>query len=54
MGLEVPYAPTFYINMGQPRIMVSGHFDTVHPIGTLLQNPFREKQGKIYGPGHKT
>ncbi len=38
-------------NMGQPGIMISGHFDTVHPIGTLQQNPFREEQGKIYGPG---
>ena len=37
--------------MGQPGIMVSGHFDTVHPVGTLLKNPFRQEDGKVYGPG---
>ncbi len=37
--------------MGKPGIMVSGHFDTVHPVGTLSKNPFRQENGKVYGPG---
>lgn len=37
--------------MGEPGIMITGHFDTVHPIGTLAQNPFRREGGKVYGPG---
>ena len=37
--------------IGQPGIMVSGHFDTVHPVGTLSKNPFRQENGKVYGPG---
>lgn len=38
-------------NADQPGIMISGHFDTVHPIGTLAVNPFRREDGKVYGPG---
>lgn len=34
-----------------PGILVSGHFDTVHPIGTLAKNPWRIEGGKLYGPG---
>jgi len=26
---------------GKPGILVSGHLDTVHPIGTLEKNPWR-------------
>jgi len=37
--------------MGTPGIMISGHFDTVHPVGTLAKNPFRREGGKVYGPG---
>lgn len=37
--------------MGEPGIMITGHFDTVHPVGTLTQNPFRREDGKVYGPG---
>ncbi|MBE3637957.1 M20/M25/M40 family metallo-hydrolase [Mangrovicoccus algicola] len=36
---------------GEPGIMISGHFDTVHPVGTLAKNPFRREGGKVYGPG---
>ncbi len=35
----------------EPGIMISGHFDTVHPIGTLAKNPFRHEDAKVYGPG---
>jgi glutamate carboxypeptidase len=34
-----------------PGILVMGHFDTVHPVGTLEKLPFRRDGGKCYGPG---
>lgn len=37
--------------LGEPGIMITGHFDTVHPVGTLARNPFRREGGKVYGPG---
>ncbi|WP_138470046.1 M20/M25/M40 family metallo-hydrolase [Poseidonocella sp. HB161398] len=37
--------------MGEPGIMITGHLDTVHPVGTLAKNPFRREGGKVYGPG---
>ncbi|WP_102222624.1 M20/M25/M40 family metallo-hydrolase [Acidimangrovimonas sediminis] len=40
-----------HADMGAPGILVSGHFDTVHPVGTLAKNPFRQEGGKVYGPG---
>lgn len=36
---------------GKPGILVSGHLDTVHPLGVIDVNPFRRNDGKIYGPG---
>ncbi len=38
-------------NFGQPGILISGHMDTVHPIGTLAKLPFRRENGLCYGPG---
>ncbi|SMO46366.1 M20/M25/M40 family metallo-hydrolase [Paracoccus laeviglucosivorans] len=38
-------------DQGKPGILVSGHLDTVHPVGTLGQNPWRRDGGKLYGPG---
>lgn len=38
-------------DMGKPGILISGHMDTVHPIGTLAQNPFRQEGTRLYGPG---
>lgn len=35
----------------RPGILVLGHYDTVHPIGTLSQNPCRQEGDKLYGPG---
>ena len=32
-------------------ILVLGHYDTVHPIGTLDRNPCRQEGDKLYGPG---
>src|SRR4029077_8963594 len=34
-----------------PGILVMGHLDTVHPIGTLAKLPFRREGGKAWGPG---
>lgn len=38
-------------DFGKPGILISGHLDTVHPIGTLEVNPWRIEGGKVYGPG---
>jgi glutamate carboxypeptidase len=38
-------------DFGQPGILISGHLDTVHPVGTLEQNPWRIEDGLCYGPG---
>ena len=34
-----------------PGILVMGHLDTVHPVGTLAALPFRREGGRCYGPG---
>ncbi|RWR34946.1 M20/M25/M40 family metallo-hydrolase [Sinirhodobacter populi] len=38
-------------DQGKPGILVSGHMDTVHPVGTLVKNPFRIEGDRAYGPG---
>lgn len=35
----------------QGQILALGHSDTVYPMGTLLRMPFREKDGRLWGPG---
>lgn len=37
--------------IGESGILVLGHFDTVHPVGTLEALPFRRKGEHCYGPG---
>lgn len=32
-------------------VVLSGHTDTVHPIGSFGENPVKIENGKIYGPG---
>ena len=32
-------------------ILLIGHTDTVHPLGSLRERPWREQDGRIYGPG---
>lgn len=32
-------------------ILIIGHTDTVHPRGSVLERPWREAEGRIYGPG---
>ncbi len=34
-----------------PGILIMGHLDTVHPIGTLGSLPFRRDGNRAYGPG---
>ncbi|MBW3097481.1 M20/M25/M40 family metallo-hydrolase [Pseudohoeflea coraliihabitans] len=36
---------------GAPGILVLGHMDTVHPVGTIAHFPFREEKDRCYGPG---
>ncbi len=38
-------------DFGQPGILISGHMDTVHPLGTLAALPFRHDGDICYGPG---
>jgi glutamate carboxypeptidase len=33
------------------RVLLLGHLDTVWPIGTLARMPWREADGKLFGPG---
>ena len=35
----------------EPGILVLGHLDTVHPLGTLEELPFRIEGDRAYGPG---
>jgi glutamate carboxypeptidase len=34
-----------------PGILIAGHLDTVHPVGTLAALPFRREGSRAYGPG---
>lgn len=36
---------------GEPGILLMGHLDTVHPVGTLKALPFRREGALCYGPG---
>src|SRR5690606_1492283 len=35
----------------RPAILLVAHLDTVHPLGTLAQNPLRTEGDKLIGPG---
>lgn len=35
----------------RPGVLVMGHLDTVHPIGTLAKLPWRQEGERCYGPG---
>lgn len=43
--------PALLAGAATPRILLLGHLDTVHPIGTLKQAPFRVAGNRAYGPG---
>lgn len=36
---------------GEPGVLVLGHMDTVHPVGTLASLPFRREGDICFGPG---
>jgi glutamate carboxypeptidase len=42
-----------WLGDGRPhgQILVLGHLDTVYPLGTIAKMPFREAQGRAWGPG---
>jgi glutamate carboxypeptidase len=46
--LEIRFGPS---RSKQGRVLVLGHLDTVWPIGTLEKMPWREQDGKLWGPG---
>jgi glutamate carboxypeptidase len=46
--LEVRFGPA---RSKRGRLMLLGHLDTVWPLGTLKSMPWREADGKLYGPG---
>lgn len=52
MGFGDCLRATFpHASAGRPGILVLGHFDTVHPIGTLDKLPFRRDGAVCFGPG---
>jgi glutamate carboxypeptidase len=36
---------------GAPTTLILGHTDTVHPRGSTTARPWREEDGRLYGPG---
>lgn len=50
MGFGGCVRATFPHKSTEPGILVMGHMDTVHPIGTLAKLPFRRDGEKCYGP----
>ncbi|MGR3703323.1 MAG: M20/M25/M40 family metallo-hydrolase [Paracoccaceae bacterium] len=38
-------------DFGKPGILIAGHMDTVHPVGTLEKLPFKREGDICYGPG---
>lgn len=52
MGLGDCVRATFpHPASGSPGILIMGHLDTVHPIGTLHDLPFRREGNRAWGPG---
>ena len=46
--LEIDFGPK---TSKRGRVLLLGHLDTVWPIGTLKTMPWRETDGKLWGPG---
>jgi len=42
-----------WLGAGRPagQILILGHLDTVHPLGTIAKMPFRVSDGRAWGPG---
>ena len=41
----------FAASAGRKPLLLLGHFDTVYDLGTLKTMPWREQDGRLYGPG---
>lgn len=37
-------------NAGEPGVLIMGHFDSVHPVGTLKELPWKREGDKCFGP----
>jgi glutamate carboxypeptidase len=46
--LELRFGP---VRSKRGRVLLLGHLDTVWPMGTLAKMPWREAEGKLWGPG---
>ena len=40
-----------HLRQGEPGILIAGHLDTVHPVGTIEKLKWRREGNKCYGPG---
>ena len=40
-----------HLRQGEPGILIAGHLDTVHPVGTIEKLKWRREDNKCYGPG---
>jgi glutamate carboxypeptidase len=40
-----------HAKLGEPGILIAGHLDTVHPVGTIEKLKWRRDGNKCYGPG---
>jgi glutamate carboxypeptidase len=49
------YGPALQVDLPgprrSPRLLLLGHTDTVYPLGTLQTMPWRERAGRLFGPG---
>ena len=45
------HAPVLHIGERDAPVVLLGHLDTVHPLGTLAEFPFERRDGRISGPG---
>lgn len=45
------YATNRAVGDTRPGLLILAHMDTVHPIGTLMDNPIRIEGDRLYGPG---
>jgi glutamate carboxypeptidase len=39
------------VNEAHGSVLLIGHTDTVHPVSSIRERPWREEDGRIYGPG---
>ena len=50
--IDSPVGPHIHWRGGSdPKVLILGHHDTVHPAGTLARLPFAVSDGKATGPG---